>query len=243
MKMMKTCLALIVPLLGACLLSGCEGFATLAKQQKIDRAEMSLTRIDTTPATTTPSTPSTPSTPAATVAPAAPAAPATAPTIAPAPTTPGTFTFTMTPAPAAPATPPTITPAPATPGTYTFTLPPTVTSVKQTTNGMQQYRLYVGRPAPQATPFIVLTVAPNLEAPMETASGSVTHRTYHLNGLLTEEWKGYDLQRHPFCELLVSHDDGGDQLHAIAVARTTDERAVALKILATIQWTPLAENK
>ncbi len=127
-------------------------------------------------------------------------------------------------------------------GTYVFTIPPTVSTVKQTTDGMQQYRLYMGQPKPEATPFLVMTVAPNLDAPTQDAQGEATHRSYRLNGLMTQEWKGYDLTHHPYCELLLAHGTSGDQLHAIAVARNNEERAVALKILDSIKWVA-SENK
>ena len=55
-------------------------------------------------------------------------------------------------------------PVAAIPGTYTFTIPPTVTSVKATNSGMQQYRLFLGQPAAGDTPFVVITVAPDQTA-------------------------------------------------------------------------------
>ena len=141
-----------------------------------------------------------------------------------------------------PATAPTEGAGPALPaepeqaGTYVFTIPPSVTTVKQTNSGMQQYRLYAGQPKPHDTPFMVLTVAPGLEAPTQEAQGTPEQRTYRLNGLETQEWKGYDAGHHPYCELLVSHGPTGAQLHAIAVARTNPERALALQILNSIKW-------
>lgn len=208
MTIIRTCLVALGVVGLALTFAACEGTATLAQRQKIDRADMPLDRIDTTPIGRVASAP----------------APATAPA------TPEAGDATM--------------PAAADedlPGSYTFTIPPTVTTVKQSNSGMQQYRLYVGQPKAADTPFVVLTVAPNIEAPTQEAQGEPTERTYRLNGLQTQEWKGYDQQHHPYCELLVTHGPKGDQLHAIAVARTNDERALALKILNTIKWS--ATNK
>jgi hypothetical protein len=184
-------------------LAACEGSATLAKQQKIDRANLPLDRIDLAPVAR-PEATTNPSTEAATET--AGAAPAPVPVEEP--------------------------------GTYTFTIPTTVTTVKQTNDVLQQYRLYLGQPKPTDLPFLVLTVAPNQTAPTKTGEPNPAYRTYRLNGLDTQEWKGYDLDHHPYCELLVAHSEHGDQLHAIAVARNAKERTLALEVLASIKWTP-----
>jgi hypothetical protein len=199
----RNCLATVL-LTGLPLaLTACEGLSTLAQQQKIDRANIPLERIDTAPVARPPVTQAPPAA-ATPIEGGQPALPA--PTQA------------------------------AEQGSYVFTIPPTITSVKQSNAGMQQYRLYVGQPTPQATPFMVMTVAPEQDAPTQEALGEPAYRSFRLNGLTTQEWKGYDTQHHPYCELLVSRGESGDQLHAIAVARNNQERALALQILNTIKW-------
>ncbi len=204
MAIVRNSFAAGVMIIVALSLAACEGRATLAKQQKIDRADLPLDRIDLAPAVTATATTDASTEAATEAADAAPTAPAEEP------------------------------------GTYTFTIPATVTTVKQTNDVLQQYRLFLGQPKPDDLPFLVLTVAANQTAPSKTGEPNPAYRTYRLNGLDTQEWKGYDLERHPYCELLVTHGSG-DQLHAIAVARNAKERALALEILSSIKW--LAQEK
>ena len=118
-------------------------------------------------------------------------------------------------------------------GTYEFTVPGTVTQIKRSTNDFEQYSLYMGRPGPGDTPFLVITVGPHVSVentqPDSTLRADAT-RMYGLNGLITHEWTGYTTDRKlPFCELLVSHDLEGDRLQAVAVAKNAEQRKLALE--------------
>jgi len=128
-------------------------------------------------------------------------------------------------------------------GTYDFVVPPTVTQVKRTTNDFEQYSLYMGRPAPTDTPFLVITVGPRVQLESqqpETKLAAENVRRYSLNGLIATEWTGHTTDhRLPFCEILAAHGSTGDQLAAVAVARNDEQRKAALDILASITWRPL----
>ncbi len=128
-------------------------------------------------------------------------------------------------------------------GSYDFVVPPTVTQVKHTTNDFEQYSLYFGRPGPNDTPFVVITVGPHVQAASQQPDTNLAPenaRRYFLNGLPTTEWTGHTIDHKlPFCELLISHGATGDQLTAVAIAKTAEERKIALDILASIAWHPL----
>jgi hypothetical protein len=132
-----------------------------------------------------------------------------------------------------------LAPASAT-GTYSFTVPDTITSFKKSTATYRQYLLYAGRPTPNQKPFCILTVAANVA---RNCGNSLkfnvkARRTFVLNGLEAHEWSGYTNAGDPFAEIIVSHLGGGDQLDALAIAPDNRVRAMALKILSSIRWTP-----
>jgi hypothetical protein len=126
-------------------------------------------------------------------------------------------------------------------GTYTFTTPKNVTELQVGSTDYSVYQLYVGEAKPTDTPLVVITVASKIES--EAASGAgdlkaVKSRSYTLNGLTTQEWTGKTTEGLPFCELIISHGDTGEKLHAIAIARDEASRKIALDILASITWSP-----
>jgi hypothetical protein len=124
-------------------------------------------------------------------------------------------------------------------GTYTFDLQPTVTQVRKQTGKYDQFILYWGQPKPTDIPFCIVTVGPNLKPASEQANGilkSTSTRNYILNGLPASEWTGYTADRLPFCEIIAKHDEKGDFVQAVAIARTPEIRQAALDILASIRW-------
>jgi hypothetical protein len=126
-------------------------------------------------------------------------------------------------------------------GTYTFTTPKNVTQLQVGSTEYSVYQLYVGEARPTDTPLLVITVAPKVESEAASGAGDLKmekSRSYSLNGLATQEWTGKTTQGLPFCELIVSHGDKGEKLHAIAIARDEASRKVALDILASITWSP-----
>ncbi len=130
-------------------------------------------------------------------------------------------------------------------GTWTFTTPPTVTRVEKRTADYHQFSLYMGRPEPTDKPFVVITVTRdrNSIAANDPATYKVSNqREYVLNGGVAQEWVGLTDVGAGFCEMIVRRPgaDGqtGDVCHAIAVARTNEERTLALSILGSIVWTP-----
>ena len=130
--------------------------------------------------------------------------------------------------------------APVVSGTWEFTTPTTVTRMKKSTEKIDQYSLYNGRPAPTDTPFVVITTSAEAKSLVEAGPADYTvkeTKTYLLNGLPTREINGYTKGKQPFCELIVLRADG-DQLHAMAVAKNDDERKLALGILGSITWKP-----
>ncbi len=125
-------------------------------------------------------------------------------------------------------------------GTYSFTVPDTITSFKKSTATYRQYLLYTGRPTPDQKPFCILTVAAKVARNCGNSLKFNVHtrRTFILNGLEAHEWSGYTNSGNPFAEIIVSHLGGGDKLDALAIAPDNQVRAMALKILSSIRWTP-----
>jgi hypothetical protein len=126
-------------------------------------------------------------------------------------------------------------------GTWTFTTPPTTTRVERKNGGMSQFSIYMGRPGPTDTPLVVITVSSDAkslaESDAETYKVTGT-RTYVLNGNVAKEWTGTTSGGVPFNELLISKPgvDKGDKCHAIAVAKTAEQRKLAVEILSSITW-------
>jgi hypothetical protein len=128
-------------------------------------------------------------------------------------------------------------------GTWTFTTPTTVTRNERRNAQLSEFSLYNGRPSPAATPFVVITVAPadadggsHAAADPEKFKTSAT-REYVLNGNLAREWSGLTSDGSAFCELIVRRPgDAADVCHALAIAKTTAERKLALDILGSITW-------
>jgi|SRR5271170_1968961 len=124
-------------------------------------------------------------------------------------------------------------------GTYTFTIPPTVTQFKKTVGTTVQYLLYNGQPTADQTPFMTITVAPDVQ---QTTAGDPNfqiqnQRTYTLNGLAAQEWTGYTVDKAPFTEIILTNlSGGGSKLDALAVATDEQTRELALSILQSIQW-------
>lgn len=129
-------------------------------------------------------------------------------------------------------------------GTWTFTTPPTVTRMERKNGELSQFSLYNGRPAADAKPFVVITVAPatsesGSQAEAEPGTYKVSEtRSYVLNGNIAQEWTGLTSDGAAFCELVVRRPGSGtDVCHAMAIARTSAERELALKILGSLTWT------
>jgi hypothetical protein len=128
-------------------------------------------------------------------------------------------------------------------GTWTFTTPTTVTRNELKNAELSEFTLYNGRPGPTDKPFVVITVAPadadggsHAEADTEQFKTTAT-REYVLNGNLAKEWSGLTNNGAAFCELIVRKPGGsGDVCHALAIAKTTEERKLALDILGSITW-------
>jgi hypothetical protein len=130
-------------------------------------------------------------------------------------------------------------------GTWDFSVPPTVTRVERKSADLQQFSLYNGRPAPADKPFVVITIAPS-----ESDKGSLAEadpdkykisntRSYALNGNIAKEWTGRTSDGSAYCELIITKPGGtGDLCHAIGVAKSADERKLALDILGSITWKP-----
>jgi hypothetical protein len=133
-------------------------------------------------------------------------------------------------------------------GTWTFTTPPTTTRVERKNATFSQTSVYMGRPKPNDTPLVVITVASDAknvaESDPETYRVSGT-RTYTLNGNIAKEWTGLT-NGAAFNELLITRPgSGGDRCHAIAIARGEEQRKLAIEILGSITWkaneTPVAD--
>jgi hypothetical protein len=128
-------------------------------------------------------------------------------------------------------------------GTWTFTTPSTVTRNERKNAQLSEFSLYNGRPRPSDKPFVVITVAPadsdggsHAEADPEKFHTSAT-RQYVLNGNLAKEWSGLTTDGAAFCELIVRRPgEAGDVCHAVAIAKNTAERKLALDILGSITW-------
>lgn len=131
-------------------------------------------------------------------------------------------------------------PRPQNTGTYSFMTPPTVARVKHSTESFEQYQLYEGQPAPNATPFVVIWVGKNPK-PESTlpntnlkADGS---RAYLFNSLMAQEWSGYTVDKHaPYVELILTRPGGGDKLHVVAIAKDQENRKLTMEILNSIHW-------
>jgi hypothetical protein len=127
-------------------------------------------------------------------------------------------------------------------GTWSFVTPPTVTRVERRNENLAQYSLYLGRPAPDDTPFLVITVSrdPRGIAEGDPATYKIANqRQYTLNGNLAKEWTGNTTAGAGYCELLLTKPAGtGDVCHAMAIAKTEEQRKLALDILASISWKP-----
>jgi len=125
-------------------------------------------------------------------------------------------------------------------GTWTFVTPTTTTRVERKTEGMSQFSLYMGRPKPTDTPVVVITVSadPRTQVESDPETYKVTGtRSYVLNGNIAKEWTGTTKDGAAFTELLVTKPGGkGDVCHAVAVAKTGEERKVALEILGSLTW-------
>lgn len=130
-------------------------------------------------------------------------------------------------------------------GTYTFVVPETVTQIKKTGETLTQYLLYFGTPAAEDRPIVRIEIGPKVESEAMAGTGEFKSlkdgvlpklRVYSLNGLEVHEYSGHTAAGLPFCELVVSHGDGGDELHAVAVARDAETRKVALDVLGSIGW-------
>ncbi len=131
-------------------------------------------------------------------------------------------------------------------GTWTFTVPRTVTRVERQTNDYSQYSLYNGRPAPTDKPFVIITVSadPRSIAESDPATYHIANtREYTLNGNPVKEWSGNTTTGEAFSESVISKPGGGgggggagDICHAMAVARTEEERQLSLQILSSIVW-------
>jgi hypothetical protein len=148
--------------------------------------------------------------------------------------------------PASPTTPAAQTMDDVTTGTWTFVTPPTVTRVEHKTDNYSQFSLYYGRPEPTDTPFLVITVSNDARGIAESDPDTyriINQREYALNGNTAHEWTGNTKTGAGFCELLIHKPPGsagsGEVCHAMAIARTQEERTLALDILASIAWKPM----
>jgi len=121
-------------------------------------------------------------------------------------------------------------------GTYEFTAPDTTTRLSQKNGDVAIYTFYMGRPKPTDKPIVTISVGPKFARTTDAAGyRQVGSRTYLLNGLPAQEYTGYTPTGEAFAELLITRAEG-DALHALAVAKTAEERKVALDILASIKW-------
>jgi hypothetical protein len=126
-------------------------------------------------------------------------------------------------------------------GTYLFTIPQNVTNVKTTGPNIAAYQLYLANAKPTDRPLLVIEIGASLASEAEVGGAELkaeNSRKYLLNGLAASEWTGKTADGYPFCELIVSHNDKGDKLRALAIARDKDSRQLALDILASIRWEP-----
>jgi hypothetical protein len=125
-------------------------------------------------------------------------------------------------------------------GTWIFTAPPTVTRVEKKTEDMWQVSIYQGVPALTDTPFVVIQISKDPQTLSETDKDTYKvkkQRQYILNGNMAQEWTGNTTDGSGFCELLIRKPaDAGDVCHAMAIAKTQEERQTALDILGSIVW-------
>jgi hypothetical protein len=131
-------------------------------------------------------------------------------------------------------------------GTWTFTSPRTVTRVENKTADFHRFSIFAGIPAPTDVPFLVITVSRDRASTAEADPDNFQvsgKREYVMNGNIAQEWTGQTKAGAGFCELIVrkpgTAGQTGDVCHALALARTEDERKTALAILGSIVWTPL----
>ncbi len=130
-------------------------------------------------------------------------------------------------------------------GTWTFTVPPTVTQVERRTAEYHQFSLYVGRPAPTDTPFLVITVGRNPKSVVWAEPQTYKNpqsREYILNGEAAAESVGLTDSGAAYTELVVtragSQAGTSDACHALAIAKNDEQRKLALEILQSIVWKP-----
>jgi hypothetical protein len=113
---------------------------------------------------------------------------------------------------------------------------------------MDQYSLYMGRPQPTDTPFLVITVSNDRQSTAESDPDTYKigdHREYVMKGGIVQEWTGRTAQGAGFSELIIRkpgrEGETGDVCHALAIARTPEEHQVALSILGSIVFKPMHE--
>ena len=125
-------------------------------------------------------------------------------------------------------------------GTYTFVVPATVSQMRRTTDRFDQYAMYIGRPGPTDTPFMVITVSRDVAtfANQPDSNYDVQNtRSYPLNGLIVAESTGFTKDKHlPFSEIIAKRPGGGDQLLAVTIVPDNATRDVALEILSSLKW-------
>jgi hypothetical protein len=126
-------------------------------------------------------------------------------------------------------------------GTWNFTTPATTTRVERKTGAFHQFSIYLGRPSPTDTPFVVITVSADPRSEIESNPDNYNVkgvRTYSLNGNIAKEWAGTTKSGESFCELIISKPGAakGDQCHAFALAKNDEQRKLALEILGSITW-------
>lgn len=125
-------------------------------------------------------------------------------------------------------------------GTWVYTVPPTVTRVDQRTAEFSQASLYNGRPKATDTPFLVIHVGPSGESLVEADKDTYTvtaQRSYVFNGAFVNERQGKTKSGGGFVELIFTKPvGGGDVCRAVAVAKTAEERKLALDIIHSIVW-------
>ena len=125
-------------------------------------------------------------------------------------------------------------------GTWEFTTPPTIARNKKSTEEFDQYSLYASSTDPAATPLLVITTGNDLKSLVEAAPDDYVvkqSRTYLLNGLPAKEYNGFTKDGRRFCEILLTHGHG-DDLHAMAIAKTGEQAKTALTIMGSITWKP-----
>lgn len=130
-------------------------------------------------------------------------------------------------------------------GNWDFSAPRTVTQVEHKQGDTDQFLLYMGRPGPTDTPFVVITVAADQKSIAESdpATYKITgQRDYIMNGNVVHEWTGLMAGGAGFSELLIRRPGAqgttGQTCHAMAVVKTPEEQKVAQPILGSLTWQP-----